>query len=66
MVLDPFTFFQLSNKCVDVVPTFCIHTVSTQLTLDLNSKVKVHFHKYNTTTISKLHTRDLAYTYLGF
>jgi hypothetical protein len=66
MVLDPFTFFQISNRCVDVGPTFCIDTISIQLTLDLNSKVKVHFHEYNASAISTLRTRDLAYTCLGF
>lgn len=66
LVLDPFTFFQINNKYADVGPTFCIHTISIQLTLDLNSKVKVYFHEYNTSTISALRTRDLAYTYLGF
>lgn len=43
MSLDPFTFFQISNKCVDVDPTFCILTINIQLTLYLNSKVKYIF-----------------------
>ena len=35
---------QISNKRIDVRPTLLTHTINIELTLHLNSKVKVHFY----------------------